>query len=325
MQDVLVQLDASFDQRPFYIIVAWLRHRDSQVIIGEPLAIIQDGDTRKVISAPCSGRIVAIYADPGAPLLPRSIIGLIRPGLPLAIPASGINNILIAAALIAVAVVIVPALNGIANQSTNMDTPAPSATTTTNSWWPFDVTPQPTGIATQATDTSITDVTPAAETPLATNDTPIPEITPATDVVPATEATLEPAPLPGTNDSLIKRIGSLINEMITLTIEIRPWIQTMQLINPQINEQMIIPRITRNQKIIEQLYAIANENSTNTALTPMEQQLIAQLDQFIAPCAAIYQEVQTANVSNTILPDLSEQYIQCNNGADNLVQYLGNQ
>jgi hypothetical protein len=88
---------------------------------------------------------------------------------------------------------------------------------------------------------------------------------------------------------------------------------------------MIIPRITRNQKIIEQLYAIANENSTNTALTPMEQQLIAQLDQFIAPCAAIYQEVQTANVSNTILPDLSEQYIQCNNGADNLVQYLGNQ
>ena len=323
MQDVLVQLDASFDQRPFYIIVAWLRHRDSQVIIGEPLAIIQDGDTRKVISAPCSGRIVAIYADPGAQLLPRSIIGLIRPGLPLAIPASGINNILIALALIAVAVVIVPALNGIADQSTNAVTLTPSATT--DSWWPFDVTPQPTGIATPATDTSITDVTPAAETPLATNDTPIPEITPATDVVPATEATLVPAPLPGTNDSLIKRIGSLINEMITLTSEIRPWIQTMQLINPQINEQMIIPRITRNQKIIEQLYAIANENSTNSALTPMEQQLIAQLDQFIAPCTAIYQEVQTANERSTILPDLSEQYIQCNNGADNLVQYLGNQ
>ena len=50
MQDVLVQLDASFDQRPVYILVAWLRHRDSQVMIGEPLAIIQDGDARKVIS-----------------------------------------------------------------------------------------------------------------------------------------------------------------------------------------------------------------------------------------------------------------------------------
>jgi hypothetical protein len=70
------------------------------------------------------------------------------------------------------------------------------------------------------------------------------------------------------------------------------------------------------------LRTIASENSANPALTPMEQQLLNQLDEFIAPCTRMYEETQLASESNTIIPDLNEQYGQCNNGANNLVQYL---
>jgi hypothetical protein len=318
MQDVLVQLDSSFDQRPVYILVAWLRHRDAQVTIGEPLAIIQDGDTRKVISAPCSGRIVAIYADPGAPLLPRSMIALIRPGLPLAMPASSVNNILIAVALIAVIVVIVPMLNGVTDSTATAMLPTPTTTTSATSWWPFGDTPQPSSIAVPATATPGTDENPAQVTPPDANPPVVPEITPATEATPATEV---PSAPPQT-EPLIKRISNLINEMIYLTNEIRPWIQTNQLLNPQIYEQMIRPRISRNQEIIDLLRTIANENSINPALTPMEQQLLIQLDEFMAPCAKMYEEAQLASESNTIVPDLNEQYGQCNNGSSNLVQYL---
>lgn len=318
MQDVLVQLDSSFDQRPVYILVAWLRHRDAQVTIGEPLAIIQDGDTRKVISAPCSGRIVAIYADPGAPLLPRSMIALIRPGLPLAMQASSVNSIFIAVALIAVIVVIVPMLNGVADSTATAVLPAPSATTAATSWWSFAETPQPSSIAVPATPTPATDGDSAQITPPDANPTVLPEITPATEATPVTEA----PPIPPQTEPLVKRVGKLINEMINLTNEIRPWIQTNQLLNPQIYEQMISPRILRNREIIELLRTIASENSANPALTPMEQQLLNQLDEFIAPCTRMYEETQLASESNTIIPDLNEQYGQCNNGANNLVQYL---
>jgi len=311
MQDMLVQLDISFDQRPSYTLVAWLRHRDSQVAIGEPLAIIQDGETRKVISAPCSGRIVAIYADAGAPLLPRSVIALIRPGLPLVLPANELNGILVAIALIAVAVIIIPTLNGIGNQPT--PTTTTDATSNTASWWSFGRTPQPSNNVAQATETPASDITPAA------NETP------ASDITPAPQTTPEAEPPPITAEPLIKRISSLINEMIFLTNEIKPWIQTMQPINPQIYEQMIRPRISRNQVIVDQLHAIVSDNMPNQIATESEKQLISQLDQFINPCMAIYQAVQTANDNTTVPPDLSEQYGQCNNGSSNLVQYLGGQ
>lgn len=322
MQDVLVQLDASFDQQPVHIIVAWLRHRDAQVTIGEPLAIIQAGDTRKVISAPCSGRIVAIYADPGAPLLPQSIIASIRPGLPLAIPVRSINTILVALALIAVVVVIVPTINGISNQPPTPVVP----TTTTNaarSWWPFDDTPQPTRSASQTTQIPEADVDPTVALPPDPNAlAPDPNALPP-DPTPAPPPSQE---LPSTvTDSLVKRIGSLINEMITLTLEIQPWVQTNRLINPQIYQQMINPRVARNQIIIEKLYMIANANSANSALTPLEQQLLSQLDQFIAPCTKIHEDVQLANEISTIPSDLDELYNQCISGSDNLVQYFGGQ
>jgi len=316
MQDVLVQLDSSFDQRPVYTLVAWLRHRDAQVTNGEPLAIIQDGDTRKVISAPCSGRIVAIYADPGAPLLPRSMIALIRPGLPLAIPASSINSILIAGALIAVIVVIVPMLNGMTDSTATAVLPTPVATTPATTWWPFGASPQPSGITVPATETPESDADPAQITPPDANPPIAPEITPATEDTPVTEV----PSVPPQTEPLVKRVGNLINEMINLTNEIRPWIQTNQLLNPQIYEQMISQRILRKRKIKEQLHTIASENNKKPALTPMEQQLLNQLDEFIAPCARMYEEAQIASESNTIIPDLNEQYAQCNNGANNLVQ-----
>jgi len=323
MQDMLVQLDISFDQRPSYTLVAWLRHRDSQVAIGEPLAIIQDGETRKVISAPCSGRIVAIYADAGAPLLPRSVIALIRPGLPLVLPANELNGILVAIALIAVAVIIIPTLNGIGNQTS--PTTTTDATSNTASWWPFGRTPQPSNNVAQATETPASDITPAANETPASDITPAANETPASDITPAPQATPEVGPPPITAEPLIKRISSLINEMIFLTNEIKPWIQTKQPINPQIYEQMIRPRISRNQVIVDQLHAIVSDNMPNQIATELEKQLISQLDQFINPCMAIYQAVQTANDNTTVPPDLSEQYGQCNNGSSNLVQYLGGQ
>jgi hypothetical protein len=318
MQDILVQLDPSFDRRPVYILVAWLRHCDSQVTIGEPLAIIQDGDTRKVISAPCSGRVIAIYADPGAPLLPRSTIALIRPGLPIVIPASEFNNILIAMALIALALVIVPALNGIATLSTKSVSATVVATSTANTWWPFvDNTPRPTpaGVA-------LTPNTPVADpTPMATT-------TPATSELPAIvmpPVVVEPPAAIETRQSLIKQMISLINEMVDLANEIRPWVQSKQSINPQIYQQMIQPRIVRNQKIIDKLHEIVNANSSNPAISATEQQLISQVDFFVSPCMSIYQEVTDANNNNRVPQDLNDQYKQCNQKLQDLQPFLSGQ
>jgi hypothetical protein len=236
---------------------------------------------------------------------------LIRPGLPLVLPANELNGILVAIALIAVAVIIIPTLNGIGNQPT--PTTTTDATSNTASWWPFGRTPQPSNNVAQATETPASDITPAA------NETP------ASDITPAPQATPEAGLPPITAEPLIKRISSLINEMIFLTNEIKPWIQTMQPINPQIYEQMIRPRISRNQVIVDQLHAIVSDNMPNQIATELEKQLISQLDQFISPCMAIYQAVQTANDNTTVPPDLSEQYGQCNNGSSNLVQYLSGQ
>lgn len=318
MQDVLVQLDSSFDQRSGYILVAWLRHRDAQVTIGEPLAIIQDGETRKVISAPCSGRIVAIYADPGAPLLPRNLIALIRPGLPLALPVNDGNSIIVAVAVIALIIIIVPMLNGMTNITAITASATPIATNTAARWWPFADTPQPSTIARQATTTPGPDQTPTQTILADANATAVPESTPATATTPATDA--QPSPQPSV--LMVKQISALINEMINLTNEIRPWVQTNHAINPQINEQMIQPRFVRNQAIIDRLHTIAQQNATNTTLSPIEQQLISQIDQFISPCMTVYTNVQTAITNNTVPPTLSDQYVQCNNGSGNLVQFL---
>ncbi|MCX6016576.1 MAG: hypothetical protein NT020_13465 [Chloroflexales bacterium] len=316
MQDVLVQLDSSFDQRPSYTLVAWLRHRDAQVTIGEPLAIIQDGQARKVISAPCSGRIVALYVDPGAPLLPQSVIALIRPGLPHVLPVNGINGIIVAVGLIAVGLMIIPALNGFDNQTTS-NAPAPIVASSPNSLWPFGRTPQPSAIAGESNPTPASETTPEPNPTPASESIPATEATPASDITPAPVATTEVV-----SESFIKQMGRLITEMVLLTKEIQPWVQTKQLINPQIFAQMIRPRITRNQQIIDDLHAITNENNANQSLTDMEKQLISQVDQYINPCMAIYDAIQKANDTNITPEDLSNQYGQCNAILDNRSPYL---
>jgi hypothetical protein len=209
------------------------------------------------------------------------------------------------------------------NQTAPTATVTPSVTSSANSWWPFGSTPQPTAIAGQPNVTPINDMTPGVDATPINDITPALEATPISDMTPAPEVTTEAAPV--TPEPIIKQISTLINEMIYLTKEIQPWVQNNQLINPQIYEQMIRPRVTRNQEIIDQLHAIANQNATNSTLTDIEKQLVNQIDQFINPCMAIYQEIQTANDNNTIPQDLSNQYGQCNDGSNNLVQYLSGQ
>ena len=111
MSDRPIQLDASFDARAHYTILVWLRPRDAIVHIGEPVAVVVDGALQRVISAPCSGRIVSVYADEGARVLPRTIIGMIRPNLVIPDLISGSRTGVVAGAVIVLTVALVTFAN----------------------------------------------------------------------------------------------------------------------------------------------------------------------------------------------------------------------
>jgi hypothetical protein len=111
MSDRPIQLDASFDSRAHYTILVWLRPRDASVTMGEPVAVVVDGEQQRVISAPCSGRIVSVYADAGAHIMPRAIIGMIRPSIVLPDVIGGSRLGIVAGVIIALTVGMVTIAN----------------------------------------------------------------------------------------------------------------------------------------------------------------------------------------------------------------------
>lgn len=296
MHDQYIYLDASFDQHARYTLIAWLRPRDAYVTIGESIAIIQDGDMRRVVTAPCSGRIVAVYADAGATLLPRSLLASIRPGLPYAPQMGNLGTTIVAVALIGATIILLPVLRGVL-EVTRGD-------------------PTPTVPALLATPTL-----PARTDATAT-------LSPAETAVPAPdgsgEAVATAQPLPGTasDKGVISKINTLFIEMVNLSNEIRPWAQRGTLIDPQIVDQMIIRRNERRVAIVDEIRSIVSDYSARSDVNSTDAELMSQMELLIEPCTIIYDEVLNAHAQSVIPRDLSDEYDRCNNAQAIIQQYL---
>lgn len=298
MQDQHIYLDASFDQRAKYTLVAWLRPRDTFVNMGESIAIIQDGSIRRVVTAPCSGVIIAVYADAGASLLPRSLIATIRPGLPYTPQINNMGTTIVAAALIGATIVLIPLFRGLVHM------------TRTDTTTQLVSEPSPT-----ASDTpGVAELTPT----LTTGDSQIPQATATIDSM----ATAEPLPSLGSDKNTISKIHTLFTELTNLCNEIRPWIERGLPVDEHVSTYMITPREDRRNQVIEQLRTIVADKRSLPDVSSSDAQLYDQLEQLMEPCIAIFEEVRTATSQATPPRDLSAEYNSCNESKSYLTQYL---
>ncbi|MBM4413999.1 MAG: hypothetical protein FJ040_11230 [Chloroflexi bacterium] len=122
MHDQAIQLDASFDNHAHYTISYWLRTRDSYVVSGEPIVIVDDGTTQRVITAPCTGHIVDIYVEAGVPVMPRAVLGMVRPNLIMPTIDGGTSTVLTSIFFILIALITISLIGGLSSSSKN---PAP--------------------------------------------------------------------------------------------------------------------------------------------------------------------------------------------------------
>ncbi|MFM7677986.1 MAG: hypothetical protein ACKO83_03945 [Roseiflexaceae bacterium] len=297
MHDQHIYLDASFDQHARYTLIAWLRPRDAYVNIGESIAIIQDGDMRRVVTAPCSGRIVAVYADAGAPLLPRSLLAAIRPGLPYAPQITNIGTTIIAVALIGATIVLLPLLRGMLDLTRDDTNPT-----------------IPTLVATpsQPTQSSVATMTPSASESIVT-DTPVSD---------TGNDGSQPLPTSPSNKVLISKINTLFIELANLCNEIRPWTQRNTLIDTQIVDNVITIRNDRRMQIVDELRMIVADNSPLVDVNSGDDELLSQIELYIEPCSMIYDEVMNAHAQSIVPRDLSAEYDRCNAAQATIQQYF---
>jgi hypothetical protein len=122
MHDQAIQLDASFDNHAHYTVSYWLRTRDSYVVSGEPIVIVTDGTTQRVITAPCTGHIVDIYVEAGVPIMPRAVLGMVRPSLIMPTIDGGTSTVLTSILFILLALVTISLIGGL---SSSAPKPAP--------------------------------------------------------------------------------------------------------------------------------------------------------------------------------------------------------
>lgn len=328
MSDRPIQLDASFDGRPSYTILVWLRPRDASVNAGEPVAVVIDGEHQRVISAPCSGRIVSVYADEGAPIMPRAIIGMIRPSIILPDLISGSKTGMVAAAIIVITIALVAVANATPKASLirlpafptgGADASAPTATGGESQPVLEDVAyPTPDGGS---------DATPNAEEP-AQAPTTLPDSLPPATIDPAQTPgdqlplvpTIDPDPYgTGVNlDDVRTKIIDTSRQAATLALSNRQYI-VPGIIDDKIWQSAIQPVLTQLRTLHDQL-TLSIDTVSNVGAS---QEVIAELQTYedgIANCLDPYAFAETAMLNGYALSSYDTQFIQCQNLLESLPQ-----
>jgi hypothetical protein len=326
MSDRPIQLDASFDGRPHYTILVWLRPRDASVTVGEPVAVVVDGELQRVISAPCSGRIVSVYADGGAHVLPRSIIGMIRPSVMLPDLVGGSRMGIVAGAIIVVTV----ALATIANTAPNMPliqlptfassgtaADAPTATPADGQVGadPAAYPPADDGAATPP-DQDPADLPTAVPDP-ASDPSIDPVATP--DALPE-EPTPDPDPN-GTGFDLDTRRNEIINiarQIAELSLQYREFLAPGT-IDANIRETYVLPTLTQIEEFQSEVNKIIDDAGIVGTSTDQMNELYFYGDG-IGNCLAPYIEAEQALSTGAALPDFGVRFTQCQDFLDTLPQ-----
>jgi hypothetical protein len=324
MSDRPIQLDASFDARAHYTILVWLRPRDAMVQSGEPVAVVIDGAVQRVIPAPCSGRIVSVYADEGARVLPRTIIGMIRPTLVLPDIVAGSRSGVIAGAVIVLTMAFVAFANATPNtaliqlptvrlpeQSSAEPTPQGDATL-------IDATayPEPNGTAV-ATELPVDEPLEApTEPPVATTDGSLPTATAELPLV----ATPESDPFdPGVDIAAEQQnIINLARQAATIALGsaqfFKPGLVDDAIWTSTLEFNMIDIRSNYDQ--INAIYKKVKEITVN-------QEIIDELDRYragIGTCLEPYQLAEAARAGGSEITAFETQFVQCQQFLDGLPQ-----
>jgi hypothetical protein len=326
MSDRPIQLDASFDGRPHYTVLVWLRPRDASVTVGEPVAVVVDGELQRVISAPCSGRIVSVYADGGAHVLPRSIIGMIRPSVMLPDIVGGSRMGIVAGAIIVMTV----ALAAIANASPNMPliqlpTFASSGTAAD------DPTATPADGQVGADPSAYPPADDDAATPPDQDPADLPTAVPDPALEPPADPVATPDELPlvptadpdpnGTGFDLDTRRTEIRNDarqIAELSLQYREFLAPGT-IDANIRETYVLPTLAQIEEFQSEVTQfIDTAASVGTPQDQMDE--LYRLESGIASCLDPYIQADQALLTGTALPDFGVQFAQCQDFLDSLTQ-----
>lgn len=327
MSDRPIQLDASFDSRAHYTILVWLRPRDASVTLGEPVAVVVDGEQQRVISAPCSGRIVSVYADAGAHIMPRAIIGMIRPSivLPDVIGASRLG--IVAGVIIALTVGMVTIAN------TASDAPLIQLPTFATHAL-VDQTPSATPADGQGAEVRSAYPPPEEGAPPAPDQDPaalpttVPdaalEPTVAPFATPDNALPMQPTPDPDPNGTgfvfaaerkdIINKSRQIAEEALLYRTFLAPGST-----DANIRQSYVLPTLT----MLEALQSDVNLGIDTAANVGTASDLMQELYRYstgISLCLEPYIQADQALSTGVALPDFAVEFVQCQDFLDSLPQ-----
>jgi hypothetical protein len=295
--------------------------------MGEPVAVVIDGELQRFIAAPCSGRIVSVYTDAGARVLPRTIIGMIRPSVMLPDLVGGSKMGIVAGAIIALTVGVVTVAN--------MAPDAPLIQL------PTFVTRAPTAdapITTPAEGQGAEDPnayppaeegapTPVDQDPVpAPTSVPDPAIEPTAEPVATPDNTLplQPTPDPDPNgtgfDFGVERtkIINVARQIAEESLLYRTFLEPGTL-NANIRETYVLPTLTT----LEDLQSDVNQIIDTAANVGTSSDLMQELYGYstgIGLCIYPYIQADQALLTGTALPDFGVEFAQCQDFLDSLPQ-----
>ena len=327
MQDQYIILDKTFDQHATYTLIAWMAPIDTYVTRGEALAILQNGDTQMVVVAPCSGRMAATYFDAGARVLPRSIIGSIRPESSATQQLGISGSLLVATGLILIALVIFPILAQLRTTvpvgvTDNMPSTESPTNTETPPESPTNPLGSPFGAIQDLFPNDTVDDYPVPTDP-ATSDTPV-ELQPTTpdETIDTPPDTVDMSLLSdGTsNIDLTNEVLYYLDSIHTLNVQSRDLLATP--VDISVFDSDIMPIYDDLLQQQEELNVLSDKYRNDPNLSMYNATLLTFAPTWIEPCTIPFEQ-QRRYVYDGIAPDSDMQtyFTECDNIIDIVNEY----